>query len=224
VVAFHSQGADALPQDPLQVGFDASSHVFVPKLTLIIVSPVVRAYLQQKSDAITAKFVHADISLQAVKEIAKWFKDICLKPEIRGLEMPGNVKDMLKLRLTAHTLGMVKYVEHFDYYYREDVEYRVPDVCEIAAVVDNTRKDNDPILVALANRFSYLVRYHKISIALENGIAQLLAEKKYALLLAAVDEDKVKAMAKAMAEEVVEDEEAEEIEEARAEMEIFPYR
>jgi hypothetical protein len=199
---------------PLQVGPDASSRVYVPKLALIVASPVVRAYFEQKPDAVTAKFVDANISLEAVKEIAKWLKDICLEPEVHGVEMPENIEDMLKLRLTAHTLRMDKYVEHFDYYYVEDVEYRVPDLREIATVVDNTRKDDDHILVALANRLSYLVRYHKISIAMENDIAKLLAEEKYGRLLAAVDENKVKALAKAMAEETVEAKEANEAEEA----------
>lgn len=158
---------------PLQVGSDASSCFYVPKLALIVASPVARAYFQQKPDATTAKFVHADISLEVMKDIAKWLKVACLKPEIPEMEMPENVKDTMKLRLTAQTLSIDKYVKRFDYYNSEDIEYRVPDTHEITAVVDHTRKDDDPILVALANRLSY----HKISHSLESDIAKPLTDK-----------------------------------------------
>jgi len=179
----------------LQVGDKPNSEVRVPKQALLVASPVVRDYFVKKPTAITAKFTHADVSLNAIREIAKWLKDVCLQPDFPELPVPDDIGDALKLRLTAYTLGMERYTGHFDACYIDGVEDHVPDLIEIAQVVDNTRKKDDPVLVALANRLSYLMRYHKVSSEEEVAYAMLFkSDKKYKRLLEAVVEEGVQAM------------------------------
>jgi hypothetical protein len=181
----------------LQVGADASSRIYMPKLALVAISPVVCAYLKKDPSAVTAKFVHPDISREAVVVLAQWLKDISSQADFPELPIPEDMNDFWKLRLTAYTLGMEQYTDHFDNYYANDVEYRAPDLEEIAAVVENTRDSKDAILGALANQISYLCRYNKVSEARKAAYTNLMVEANYSLLLAAVDEKEVKAKVKA---------------------------
>jgi hypothetical protein len=121
----------------LQVGADETARVYVPKLALVATSPVVREYLQKNPTATTAKFVHPDISGEAVQAIVQWLREISYKAEFPELPMPDDVKEFMNLRLTAYTLGMELYTKHFDYYYANDVECRAPDLEEITTIVDH---------------------------------------------------------------------------------------
>ena len=179
-----------------QVGDRPAPYVRVPKLALIVASPVVRAHFVKNPTSTKAKFTYADVSLEAVHNIAKWLKDVCMVPQFPEIPVPNDTYDALKLRLTANTLGMERYVGHIDACYIDGVANRVPSLQEITQVVDNTRGEDDAILIALANRLSYLCRYHKVSKAEEIAYAELLADEKYGRLLAAVVEDEVKKMAK----------------------------
>jgi hypothetical protein len=179
----------------LQVGADETARVYVPKLALVATSPVVRKYLQKNPTATTAKFVHPDISGEAVQAIVQWLREISYKAEFPELPMPDDVKEFMNLRLTAYTLGMELYTKHFDYYYANDVECRAPDLEEITTIVDHTRDGKDALLGALANQLSYLCRFHKVSEEREFAYANLLKEEKYDILLEAVDEKEVKAKA-----------------------------
>lgn len=169
---------------PLQVGPDETSRVYMPKQALLAASPVVRNYFQQNPTLTTAKFTHKDIFTVAMKRIAKWLKAVCLEADFPELNMPEDLKEFMELRLTAHTLGMERYVEHFDYYYIDDIDCQRPSLAEIVIVVDYTRKDDDPILVALANRLGYLCKHHKIPKADEEDIVKLLVDPHYSRLLA----------------------------------------
>ncbi|EAT77909.1 hypothetical protein HBI56_191920 [Parastagonospora nodorum] len=171
---------------PLQVGPDETSRVYIPKQALLVASPVARNYFQQNSTLTTAKFTHKDIYMGAMKDIAKWLKAACLEAHFPELIMPEDIKEFMELRLTAHTLGMERYVEHFDYYYIDDIDCQRPSLAEIMLIVDYTRKDDDPILVALANRLGYLCKHHKIPKADEEAIVKLLLDPHYGRLLAAV--------------------------------------
>ncbi|KAH3957500.1 hypothetical protein HBH51_225000 [Parastagonospora nodorum] len=151
---------------PLQVGPDETSRVYIPKQALL--------------------FTHKDIYMGAMKDIAKWLKAACLEAHFPELIMPEDIKEFMELRLTAHTLGMERYVEHFDYYYIDDIDCQRPSLAEIMLIVDYTRKDDDPILVALANRLGYLCKHHKIPKADEEAIVKLLLDPHYGRLLAAV--------------------------------------
>jgi hypothetical protein len=186
------------PTIALQVGDDATSKIYFPKLALVATSPVVRAHVQKNPAAVMAKFVHADISREAVEVLAQWLKDVSDEADFPELPMPESMEDFMKLRLTAYTLGMERYTSHFDVYYDTDVEYRARELEEIAAVVDHTCDGKDAMSSALATQLRYLCRYHKVSEAREAFYTNLMAEEKYGLLLAAVDEKHVKAKAKKM--------------------------
>jgi hypothetical protein len=180
----------------LLVGKVPATEVHVPKLALIVASPVVRAHFVKNPAEMQAKFIHADVSLDAVQQISEWLKEVCHKSEFPEIPVPEDLEAALKLRLTAHTLGMQRYVDHIEVRYLEGVTKRAPTLQEVAVVVDNTREKNDPIMVALANQLSYICRCHKVSQDTEISYANLLAEEKYGRLLDAVDEEKVEAMIK----------------------------
>jgi hypothetical protein len=179
----------------LQIGSDETARVYVPKLALVATSPVVRGYLLHNPTAFTAKFVHSDISRQAVEVIAQWLREISYQAEFAELPMPEDLKDFMKVRLTAYTLGIGLYTKHFDDCYAHGIEDRAPDLQEITTIVDNIRDGRDAILGALANQLSYLCRFHKVSEEREIAYANLLKEDKYDILLKAVDEQKVMAKA-----------------------------
>jgi hypothetical protein len=136
------------------------------------------------------------VSFEAVTKIVKWLKDLCTQPEFAELAMPKDLGEAMQLRLTAHTLGMNHYVEQIEARYIEGVANRVPTLQEVTLVVDNMRKVDDTLLIALANQLSYPCRYHQVSEAQELSYANLLSGEKYDRLLVAVREDKVIAMAK----------------------------
>ncbi|KAF2032373.1 hypothetical protein EK21DRAFT_87236 [Setomelanomma holmii] len=179
----------------LVIGKEPAMVVHVPKLALIVASPVVRAHFAKNPTEPQAKFTHPDVSLESVRQIAKWLREVCNKPAFSELPIPQDPEEALKLRLTAHTLGMERYVEHFETYFLEHVNVRFPSLQYITEIVENTREKDDPILVSLASLLSYLCRYHKVSQEKEIEFAELLAENKYSHLLDAVDEEKVKALA-----------------------------
>lgn len=89
---------------------------------------------------------------------------------------------------------MHRYVKYFDEYYAINVGYYDPNAQEIIDVVDYTREDNYGLLVALANRLSYICRYYKVSESVETAYAELLVGEKFGRLLAAVNEKEVKVM------------------------------
>lgn len=123
-------------------------------------------------------------------------KDVCLEPEFPELPVPENLREALQLRLTMHTLGMERYTGHFDLCYADAIEERVPDALEINQVVDNTRKTDDSILIALANRMTYLTSFQANSQE-DVSYAKLLASnKKYKRIVEAVDEEEVNAMSR----------------------------
>ncbi|KAF2824848.1 hypothetical protein CC86DRAFT_395258 [Ophiobolus disseminans] len=160
------------------------------QLALLVASPVIRDYFVQKPTSVTAKFTHVDASLNAVHKIAQWLKDVCLQAEFPEPAIPGDVLEALKLRLTMYILGMECYTAHFDACYAADMGDRIPDAVEIGQVVDNTRQNKDAILVALANRISYLMTYEEVA------YGKLLAShKKYQRLTDAVNQDEVAAIA-----------------------------
>lgn len=186
----------------LLVSAGHKNEVYVPKLAIIVASPVIRNYFLQKPTAVKAKFVHPNISYNAVLSIAKWLKDVCTQQEFPELPVPDDVGDALKLRLTAHTLGMEQYTGLFDACYIDAIEERVPSLQEIDVVLDNTRKKDDVVLAALANRLMYLVRYHKLSPEMQKAFENVLALDKYEALRAAVNDEEVKAMAERAEEDV----------------------
>jgi hypothetical protein len=177
----------------LQVGADENARVYVPKLALVATSPVVRNYLLSNPTAFIAKFIHPDISSQAVEVIAQWLREISYQTKFPELPMPKKLKEFMELRLTAYTLGMELYTKHFDDYYAYDIEDRAPDLEEIITIVDNIRDHKDTVLGALANQLSYLCRFHKVSEERAFAYANLLKEDKYDVLLEAVDEQNIKA-------------------------------
>jgi hypothetical protein len=59
-----------------------------------------------------------------------------------------------------------------------------------------TRKNGDPLLVALVSRSSYLRCYHKVTPKEEHTHANVLTNAKYQHLVNAFHEDKVVAMKK----------------------------
>jgi hypothetical protein len=126
---------------------------------------------------------------------------VCLQQDFPELPVTDDIGDALKLRLTAHTLDMEAFTGHFDACYADALEDRVPTLREIDVVLENTGKKEDGILVALANRLSYLCRYHKVEEE-EKAFAKILAQKKYATLLAAVDDTEVEAMAERAVESI----------------------
>ncbi|KAH7070666.1 hypothetical protein BKA63DRAFT_579358 [Paraphoma chrysanthemicola] len=175
----------------LLIGKDPNTEVYVPKLALILASPVVRAHFVKNPAEVQAKFTHPDVSLEPVEQISKWLKGACHQSDFLELPVPQNLDAALKLRLTAHTLSMERYVEHMDAKYLAGIKERVPTLQEISEVVDNTRKNDDPIMVALANQLSFLCRYHKISESKEIEYTNFLAEDKYACLLNLIEKDTV---------------------------------
>jgi hypothetical protein len=138
--------------------------------------------------------VHPDISKEAMLDIAKWLKRVCNEPDLPELPMPGNINAALKLRLTAHTLGMERYVKHFETYYAVNVVFNDRNIHEIIDVVDCARGVDLAMLSALANLLSYVCRDHWVSEAVDVGYAEFLVDEKFGRLLAAVNEEDVKAM------------------------------
>lgn len=121
------------------------------------------------------------------------------------IHLQNDLGDPLKLRLTAHTLGMESFTGYFDAYYIDALQVRVPSLCEIDTVLENTGKDKkgDAIVVTLANHISYLCRYHKVFPAEEKTFADILAQKKYEALLLATSDTEVEAMAERYAMEPI---------------------
>jgi hypothetical protein len=124
--------------------------------------------------------------------IAAGLKEVCLVATFPELPVPSDIGDTLKLRLTAHTMGMDQYVQHFDDSYAIHVTGRVLSLREIRQVVACTRKPDDAILGVLANRLGYLCRFQKVSEKEQIEYAELLADDKYEYLLVAVDDANVK--------------------------------
>jgi hypothetical protein len=129
----------------LVVGDGPKSDIHVPKLPFIVASPVIRNYFLAKPSAFKAKFVHPNISMNAIDKIANWLKDVCLQQNFPELPVPDDIGDALKLRLTAHTLGMEAFTGHFDACYADALEDRVPTLREIDIVLENTDKKEDGI-------------------------------------------------------------------------------
>ncbi|KAF1842954.1 uncharacterized protein K460DRAFT_289014 [Cucurbitaria berberidis CBS 394.84] len=190
---------DLLPTLTITLEVDCAKKpvkVEVPKLALLVASPSFRAHMVQNLEAKKLGFTHKDISLGAVKTIAKWLRDLCNNAEFPIVPVSDDLNVALELRLTAYRLGMHQYVGHIEERYISGVEHRVPSLVEIATVTNNTREEyeNDPIVVALANRLSYLCRHHKVSQEVQISYANLLAEEKFDRILRAVQENKVMAV------------------------------
>lgn len=131
----------------------------IPKLVVIIASPVVRQCFQQKPPATTAKFVHTDIKLSAMRSIAQWLENVTNGYKFPELAMPADIQEALDLRLTAYTLGMERYFKHLDGEYLQDLKFRIPSISELVTAVNYTREDDDAVVAGLANRVAHLRRF-----------------------------------------------------------------
>lgn len=112
------------------------------------------------------------------------------------LSTPDKLHTALEHRLTAYTLGMERYTSTIDKRYIGSLVQYVPSVEEIDLVLELTRKDDDELVVALANRVSFLRRYRKITPEEEYAYAQSLTKPAYQRLMKAIQLDEVLAMGK----------------------------
>ncbi|CAO2653263.1 Nn.00g026740.m01.CDS01 [Neocucurbitaria sp. VM-36] len=162
----------------------------VPKLALLVASPKFRAHMVQDPAAQKLGIIHQDISLDSIKIIANWLKDVCDNVDFPLVPVPEELGEVLRLRLTALKLGMQQYVHHIQEHYVRGVQSRIPSLVEITIVIDNTRAkyENDPVVVGLANRLDYLRRHHKVSPEEEMAFAKLLADEKFDRLVAKVQQ------------------------------------
>ncbi|KAH8701288.1 hypothetical protein GQ44DRAFT_753526 [Phaeosphaeriaceae sp. PMI808] len=147
---------------PLYVGLGVA---VVPKLALIVVSPVTRAYFLANPTATKAKFTHQDVSLRCVRLIGEWLKD---------------------LRLTAHTLGMHAFVKNLEQQCISALIGAVPNILHIEVVLKNARGQDDVVLVKLADHVASLYQGEKLNQAEEELYSKSLKDMKFERLWAAV--------------------------------------
>jgi hypothetical protein len=103
------------------------------------------------------------VSFDAIQTITTWPKDVCKQSTCPELPIPNGLEDALKLRLTSHTLNMKRHVSSIDKCYVDGLAECVPSVQKIDLLIELTRKNDDPLRVALANRISCLRRCHKVT-------------------------------------------------------------
>ncbi|KAF1919211.1 hypothetical protein BDU57DRAFT_585441 [Ampelomyces quisqualis] len=102
--------------------------------------------------------------------------------------------DISKKAMKQIATWLKHYVKHFEAHYAINVDHYDPNAQEIIDVINYTRGDEDTMLEALADRLSYLCRYHKVPEAVEMAYAKLLVDEKFIRLLAAVKDIAVKEM------------------------------
>ena len=100
-----------------------------------------------------AGFIHKDIDLEAVRSIAKWLRKICSQKIYVGLDVPRDLKQTLKLRLTTRAMCMSQYVKEIIEEYIRELSLRIPNPEELNTGLAFTRDQPiaDPIMEALAN-------------------------------------------------------------------------
>jgi hypothetical protein len=160
--------------------------IVIPKVALIAASPIFRSHMKDNPGDVSVKFHSQKVSLGAMQTIAKWLRKICSERDYTTLPLSGNLFVDMQLRMTARTLGMAQYIQEVEERYIHGLQSRFPEPDEVTIIIENTHWGDDPVVVALAQRMSFLCKYHKVTWEMEVRYANLLANDKYKRLLGAV--------------------------------------
>lgn len=152
----------------------------IPKLAFMAASPVFARHMEENPEATRMRFVHQDIDLEAIRSIAKWLNEICSQEQYENLDVPQDLEQTLKLRLTARALGMFQYVTEIIEGYIRGLSRRIPEPSELETVLAFTRDQpiDDPIMEVLENYTAWLCTYHKLQGGLDTQYARVLAGDK----------------------------------------------